>query len=65
MFHHHHPQPHHCHPGRHPHEHHGPGLCIPRRFRSQAEKLEMLKQYKTELEQELAGVEEAIAKHED
>lgn len=61
----HHPHPHHCHPGRHHHGHRSRDLCITRRFRSQAEKLDMLKAYKAELEKELAGVEEAIAKHEE
>jgi hypothetical protein len=65
MFHHHLNHPHHCRSGCHPQEHHGTGPCVTRRFRSQAEKLEMLKHYKGELEKELAGVEEAIAKHED
>ena len=66
MFHH---PLHHCFPGYHGHRgrfgYHGPfgpGSCMPRRFHSRAEKLEMLKEYKAELENELAGVEEAVEK---
>lgn len=63
MFHHHPHHMQHGHPGHHGKAHHGPCLCVTRRFRSKAEKLELLKKYKDELEKELAGVEETLAEH--